>query len=234
MALVAAGVALYGLSGSTEDAAERTVAAPTAHVGTGSVATRLSPPAAERGPASATSSVLASPFGRGAPPLPRPMAERVAERKQHMKALGINTSDEYHNMPFAQLRQRAAQHDVMAMLQLAMQYGSESADLEREADYDANVDPQQEQKKYLAAAVNAGHIRSAAILARLHWQDGTSADAYAWQLLAERLGDSSGSQWAHKTFSNMSAADRLAAEQKAQALYQQATLRFFSPAGVRP
>lgn len=178
------------------------------------------------------SAVLRSPFGRAAPAPARPLADRVQERREHMLAMGINTPDAYYAMSLHELRQRAASKDVMAMLQLAVQYGAETSDLEGEAGYDPAIDPRTEQKKYLVSAVNAGHIRSAAVLARLYSQENNAVDAYAWHLLAERLGDSSGSTWARETFARVSQAHRQAAGEKAQALFSQANQRFVvQPAG---
>ena len=148
--------------------------------------------AARAAPAAAPgSAALVSPFGRGAPAPARLLSDRVRERREHMLAMGINTPDAYYLMSLHELRQRAEKKDVMALLQLAVQYGAETSDLEGDADYDPAIDPRKEQKNYLVSAVNAGHIHSAAILARLYAQENSAVDAYAWHLLAERLGDAS-------------------------------------------
>ena len=175
------------------------------------------------------SAALVSPFGRGVPAPARPLTDRVQERREHMLAMGINTPDAYYVMSLHELRERAEKKDVMALLQLAVQYGAETSDLEGEAGYDPAIDPRKEQKKYLIAAVNAGHIHSAAILARLYAQENNAVDAYAWHLLAERLGDSSGSTWGRETFARLSYASRQAAEKRAQELFSQANQRFGAP-----
>lgn len=174
-------------------------------------------------------SVWRSPFAKGEPPPPRSLAERMRERKTVMQALGLRTSDDYYTMSLKELQQRAEMKDVLAMLQLAVQFGTESADLERDADYDFAVDPKTEQKKYLAAALNAGHAHSAALLATLYWQDNQLVDAYAWNLLAQRVNDSSGEEWSRGAFAGLTPDQRQAAEKKADAFMQEANKRFSLP-----
>jgi hypothetical protein len=179
-------------------------------------------------PAEGQASWTKSPFAKGAPPVQASLAARIEQRKERMKAKGIDTPPEYNTMDLKTLHSRAKRGDLFAMLQLAEQYAEEADALESDPAFDVKQSPNTLSKKYLADAMAAGHNHSAAVLAKKHAEEHNPVDAYAWHVLSERLGDTSNTTLFRQsnTFGNLSYEQRQLAEQKAAELFKLKMKRF--------
>lgn len=169
-----------------------------------------------------------SPFAKGAPPAQASLEARIEQRKERMKAKGIDTPPEYNTMDLKTLHSQAKRGDLFAMLQLAEQYAEEADALESDPAFDVKQSPNALSKKYLADAMAAGHNHSAAVLAKKHAEEHNAVDAYAWHMLSERLGDTSNTTLFRQsnTFGNLSYEQRQVAERKAAELFKLKMKRF--------
>lgn len=179
-------------------------------------------------PAEGQASWSKSPFAKGAPAAQASQATRIEQRKERMKAKGIDTPPEYDTMDLKTLHSQAKRGDLFAMLQLAEQYAEEADALESDPAFDVKQSPNALSKKYLADAMAAGHNHSAAVLAKKHAEEHNPVDAYAWHMLSERLGDTSNTTLFRQsnTFGNLSYEQRQVAERKAAELFKLKMKRF--------
>ncbi|WP_332854862.1 hypothetical protein [Duganella sp. S19_KUP01_CR8] len=132
---------------------------------------------------------IISPFGRGAPPPPKSLEERIRVRKVRMEKNGYSTPPEYYAMSLQELHIRAKQNDVYALLQLGEQYWSESEELVDAPSFDKALPPKDNAIKWMTAAVGQGHSRAATLVSLMYESQGQELQAYTWALISERMGD---------------------------------------------
>lgn len=150
----------------------------------------------------------------------------ISDRKARMKKLGYETPEIYYSMSLKKLRALAKTGDMFALAQLGEQYFSESDVLELDPDYDFSVSPRGEAKKYLTLAINAGHVRVAAVLAKQYAAEGQMVEAYAWNILAEKVGDFSGRAWGKEAYNNLTVHERRVANLRSEEMLAIALKRF--------
>jgi hypothetical protein len=187
--------------------------------------TAASPSATVTAPSPSSQGALVSPFGQGAGAPLRSAEQRIADRRERMKEMGIATPEAYFHMPLQELQNRAQQRDVMAMLQLVAQLDGETDELQADSAYDFSGSPSDLKKRYLSDAADNGHIHSAILLAQQYAKDNAPAEALAWALYAQSSGYTKGQRWADATFANVAPAVRQAAQARAAQLTELAILR---------
>ncbi|WP_256079005.1 hypothetical protein [Massilia sp. YIM B04103] len=180
---------------------------------------------AETRPAGGVPSLFTSPFGNASSQDVK-IAGQVDARSKKMMERGYGTPAEYHIAPLAQLQLMAKQGDVYALLQLGEQLRNESGELVKQEGYDFSASAREQSYKYFAKAVEIGHIRAAAILAKNYAEDGNLVEAYAWNALAKTLGDNSNDAWASATFNGISQSEQKDALRKSSDYYALAIRRF--------
>lgn len=132
---------------------------------------------------------LSSPFGRGAPPAPKSLDERIKTRRSRMEKYLYSTPPNYFTMTLAELDTRAKNNDVFALLQLAEQYWSEGEELADDPSYDNKLPAKQTAISYMIGAAGQGHSRAATVASWMYEDQGQVIEAYAWGLVSQKMLD---------------------------------------------
>ncbi|MDC8756401.1 hypothetical protein [Janthinobacterium fluminis] len=172
------------------------------------------------GPGAPVSDVLAGGAG-AAPAAGQPEKEVIsaaeAARRQKMAALGYMVPPDYYSKDLKTLRMLAKGGDAYAMVHLGEKYYFELNGNKANPEYDSGTDYALAAKQSFKEALAAGNIRSAGIIAELYLQENNLAEAYAWHLVSERMGDSISADWFRSTKAAQQASDGLKREAGARA-----------------
>ena len=144
-------------------------------------------------------------------------AAATKARHQQLIALGYMVPPSYYQQNLATLKKSAAAGDAFAMVHLGEKYYFELNNQPDNPDFDPSENYPGAAKSMLSAAVVAGNKRAAGMIAELYLQEQNIVDAYAWNLLSERLGDNISVAWFRGTepFLNMSEAEKQSGQAKA-------------------
>lgn len=145
----------------------------------------------------------------------------VAAREKKMESLGYGSPPVYYDMDLGTLKKLARQGDGDAMLQLAEQYYNEGNFISSDPEFPKNEDPKLLAKQYLANAVGAGYSRAASILAKHYVEENDLINAYAWRLVAEKIGDANNQVWGKNTnqFSSLDEAQLRSAQARFDSIW---------------
>jgi len=171
----------------------------------------------------------ASPFSTDIPPA-IDSRKRIALRRVKMEAFRYQTPPAYDVMDLKTLTNLARQGDVNAMVQLGEQYGSEQDELQQDPYYDIKVDPNATSRRYFQGAIREGYTHLAAVMSRKSFDKDDLVDAYAWNILAERMNDKSNGNFyrERQSFDRMTQAQKDAAAQQLALITEQLGPYFYS------
>lgn len=133
-------------------------------------------------------------------------AEEAARRKK-MADLGYLLPPEYYSKDLKTLRKMAKAGDAFAMMHIGEKYYFEMNGQTNHPEFESNMDYSNAAKQSFKDALAAGNIRSAGIIAELYFQEKNTAEAYAWHLVSEQLGDSISADWFRRTDMAMQASE---------------------------
>ncbi|MBU6951087.1 hypothetical protein [Hahella sp. HN01] len=145
-----------------------------------------------------------------------PAAEMsLAERypKQWLEDMGYLIPPELHSYDLTTLESLATQGDTNAMVHLGERYLYFIKDNPRHPDFRKDVNYPALAKSYFGEALKRGHKHAAAILSEAYFSEDRMVEAYAWNIVAEKLGDQLSVDWFRSTDKYQTLSD----EQKAQA-----------------
>jgi hypothetical protein len=146
----------------------------------------------------------------------------IRARQKKMESLGYGAPPEYYEMDLKTLKKLAKQHDGYAMLQLAEQYYNEANLIYSDPEFPKNEDPKAVAKQYLSDAFGTGFSRAASVLAKHYFDENDPVEAYAWRLVAEKVGDSENPVWGGNTnqFTNLSPDEIARARKRFDTIWQ--------------
>lgn len=125
-------------------------------------------------------------------------AEELARRKK-MAALGYMVPTDYYSKDVKTLKQLAKAGDAYAMVHLGEKYYFELNGQTANPEFEQGVDYPAAAKQAFKDALVAGNVRSAGIIAELYFQEKNVAEAYAWHLVSDQLGDDISANWFRRT-----------------------------------
>lgn len=161
-------------------------------------------------------------FGQADATSAPPQPAHIHARQKKMESLGYGSPPEYYEMDLKTLKKLAKLHDGDAMLQLAEQYYNEANIIYSDPEFPKNGDPKAIAKQYLTEAFGAGFSRAASVLAKHSFDENDLVEAYAWRLVAEKVGDSDNPVWGGNTnqFANLSPDEIARARKRFDAIWQ--------------
>ncbi|ABC33303.1 conserved hypothetical protein [Hahella chejuensis KCTC 2396] len=133
--------------------------------------------------------------------------------KQWLEDMGYLIPPELHSYNLTTLESLATQGDTNAMVHLGERYLYFIKDNPRHPDFRKNVNYPALAKSYFGEALKRGHKHAAAILSEAYFSEDRMVEAYAWNLVAEKLGDQLSVDWFRSTDKYQTLSDA----QKAQA-----------------
>lgn len=142
----------------------------------------------------------------------------IRERLERMRKGKYNTPEPYYHMSLKQLQQLAHNGDAAAMVQLGEQYSNEAAQLVNDASFDSRKPPAEVSRQYFYAAMQAGYLHAAAVIAAKEIDNNNLVEAWAWDKFSQFTNDPDRAALYHadQQFAGMSAEDKKVAEARYQ------------------
>lgn len=145
----------------------------------------------------------------------------IAKRRKKMMSKGYGTPEKYDEMSLLTLKDLAAQGDIYAMLQVGERLNSEDGSLTQanRKSKEGTIDPKIISKQYFTDALNSGHLGVTAVVIEQNLAEGDLVEAYAWQLVSEKLGVNKDNILTKHAFSNLPQEDQVKSRSRAELIW---------------